>query len=110
MAAIIPVIRNTVIVEPKIFPSLFILDIFPTALAIEQNTIGTTIINIILRKISPRGFKIMAFSLKNIPMKLPSTIPKISTIGESQDSLNFFNVFSLIIILLFLLSIFQFLS
>jgi hypothetical protein len=42
-----------------------------TAEEIEKNTRGTTIVKSRLRKISPKGLKIMAFSLKTMPKTQP---------------------------------------
>lgn len=58
------------------------LIILPTVLEIITNTSGTTVVNIRLMKMSPKGFKIVAFSLRMTPIILPMAIPDNKRIGK----------------------------
>ena len=80
--AMAPVTTKVRSIYPKIIPSLFILIILPTALEIVTKTKGTTAVNIRLMKISPKGFKTVAFSFRITPIMLPTAIPDNKRIGK----------------------------
>ena len=80
--AMAPVITNTITRLLSIFPSRFMFTMFPTALDMETKTIGTTIVNIRFRKISPRGARTLAFSPNITPMTAPIMMPDNKMIGK----------------------------
>ena len=82
MPAIMPVTINVTRVEPSILPSRFMLDILPTAEAMEMNTIGTTTVNIAFTNISPRGASTPALSPSSAPAIQPSTMEQSSMRGK----------------------------
>lgn len=71
---IIPIITNTVIIDPIILPSHVILSMFTIAEAIEKNTSGIRTMNNKLINISPNGLIVVAFSLNisttTVPIKM----------------------------------------
>jgi len=77
-----PVTTNTVTRLPIILPRRFMLTILPTALAMDTNTMGTTMVNIRFRKISPNGASTFAFSPRTIPSTAPIAIPDNKMIGK----------------------------
>src|SRR3712207_1547106 len=80
--AIKPVPMKVRTVESSIFLNLLIFAIFPTAVAIDTKTIGTTAVNIKFKKISPKGFSTLDFSGKNTPNKVPKIIPNNKITGK----------------------------
>ena len=68
--------------QPIILPRRFMLTIVPTALAMDTNTMGTTMVNIRFRKISPNGASTFAFSPRTIPSTAPIAIPDNKMIGK----------------------------
>ena len=81
-AAIRPVSIKIITVDPKIFPNLFKSTILATADVIDMKTMGTTMVNIRLRKISPRGFRIVAFSPRAKPKNEPMIMPPRRIMGK----------------------------
>ncbi|CBZ03794.1 hypothetical protein H04402_01986 [Clostridium botulinum H04402 065] len=77
-----PVTTKVNIRLPKILPKRFMFSILPTAVAIETNTIGTTIVNIKLIKIFPKGSNTVAFSPKTTPNIAPAIIPPSKMSGD----------------------------
>ena len=67
---------------PRILPRRFMLTMFPTAVVMDTNTIGTTMVNIRFRKISPSGFNTVAFSPRVTPKSAPTTMPITRIIGN----------------------------
>ncbi len=80
--AIRPVTTNTASKLPSIFPRRFMFSILPMALAMVANTSGTMAVNIRFRKISPNGFRTVAFSPITRPIIEPMIIEEISKIGN----------------------------
>ena len=72
--AITDVRTNTNNIEPIIFPSLFGCFIFDIAVVMFKNISGIIITNNRFKNKSPSGLSIVAFSLKMIPMILPTII------------------------------------
>ncbi len=72
--AITDVITNTNIIVPTIFPKRLGCFILATDVVIVKNINGTIMTNKRFKKISPSGFKIVAFSLKISPTTAPTII------------------------------------
>ena len=72
--AITDVITNTSNIEPIIFPILFGCFIFDIAVVMFKKISGIIITNNRFKNKSPSGLSIVAFSLKMIPMILPTII------------------------------------
>ena len=68
------------------FRSFFKSPKLATPTVMEKNTIGTTIILIIFKKMVPRGFTMVAFS----PNTSPMTIPRPKPMNVFVAKLNFF--------------------
>ena len=67
---------------PRILPRRLMFNILPTAVVIETNTIGTTMVNIRLIKIWPTGRSTVAFSPKISPITAPIMIPASKINGK----------------------------
>ena len=80
--ATIDVKTNTSNIEPIIFPILFGCFIFDIAVVMFKNISGIIITNNRFKNKSPNGLNIVAFSLKIIPMMLPTIIATRSIIVD----------------------------
>jgi len=77
-AAMAPVITKVATVVPMILPARLRLSILATAPAMDANTMGTTMQNIILMNTVPRGFRMVAPALSSVTGKIQPTIaPRI---------------------------------
>ena len=81
-AANIPVMIKVTTRLPRIFPRRFMFTMLPTAVVMDTYTMGTTMVNIRFRKISPSGFSTVAFSPSVTPSRAPTMIPITRMIGK----------------------------